>query len=287
MLNITMNEDYSSIRETRKLGISASSEPTPAKNSAEPVFSPTVARSDAGSQSKESDTRVPHAGHNRNTSESFRESERIAELIGAILGDGNIYDKRPKYVELCGHPSNDSKYFERVLLPIVNSEINRRPKLFIRDGGLRFRINCKCFVEWLKEKGVPAGEAKAMATIPDFIVRNQKLLTCCIRGVFDTDGSIYFDMRAAYARPYPRIDLHMTNYELLKQMTKLLDDFGIVHCFAKSKGSIITAGENPLKQFLVKIGFSNPHHISRIKNHYPELVSLNCVTSNVSLQNIV
>jgi LAGLIDADG-like domain len=206
---------------------------------------------------------------------SFRESEAIAELVGAILGDGNIYNKRPAYVELCGNPSTDLNYFKDVLLPIVRREIKREPKLLIRGGGLRFRINSKRFVEWLEKKGVPSGEAKANSTIPNFIVKNRRLLTCCIRGIFDTDGSVYFDMRPAYSRPYPRIDLHMTNHELLKQMDKLMDEYEIVHCFAKSKGSVITSGEDSLRQFLQKVGFSNLHHIIRIKSHYPELIWFN------------
>jgi hypothetical protein len=70
----------------------------------------------------------------------------------------------------------------------------------------------------------------------------------------------------------------MTNHELLNQVNLLLDRFGIDHCFARSKGSIITSGEAPLKKFLQEIGFSNMRHIKRISRYYPNLVNLNRVT---------
>ena len=206
---------------------------------------------------------------------SLCKSERVSELIGAILGDGNIYDRRPTYVELCGNPVNDSDYFKSVLLPIVKAELHLSPKLFIRSRGLRFRINNKSFVDWLKRMGIPSGELKAKARIPSFIAENRRLLVSCIRGIYDTDGSVYFDARATYRKPYPRIDLHMRNRELLNQLTVLLTDFGIVHSFVRSKGSLETSGVDVLKQFLEKIGFSNSYHIQRIRSQYPEMVKFN------------
>jgi hypothetical protein len=215
MLDITMNEDSSLIPETRKLGISASVPSAPVPHDEPPLS----VRSETGSQPREFDARgFGFLVEDASTQGSFCESERISELVGAILGDGNIYDKRPSYVELCGNPNTDWNYFEHVLLPIVKTEIDRKPKLFVRSNGLRFRINSKSFVEWLKEKGLPAGEAKARATMPDFVVADRRLLISCIRGVFDTDGSVYFDKRTTYRRPYPRIDLHMRNSMLLEQL---------------------------------------------------------------------
>ena len=206
------------------------------------------------------------------------ESERVSELVGAILGDGNIYDKRPDYVEMCGNPRNDLAYYENVLLPIVREELGRNPKLFLRDGGLRFRINQKSFVEWLKDIGLPAGEAKGSAAIPDFIVSRGKFLVRCVRGIYDTDGSVYFDRRSAYLRPYPRTELQMTNEALLDQLDKILSQMDIKHSFVRRHASLSleTAGLESLRGFLQKIGFSNKYHVRRIGSEYPELVGLNC-----------
>ena len=212
---------------------------------------------------------------------AFQESERMSELVGAILGDGNIYDKRPSYVELCGNPVADAHYFTHVLIPIVSRETGKNPKLFVRDLGLRFRINSKSFVEWLKIKGIPAGEAKGMAKAPEFIVSNRKLMIACVRGVHDTDGSVYFDRRQAYAMPYPRIELHMKNIDLVKQISGFFDDVGIVHSYVRTKNSIETAGVDALGKFLARVGFSNAHHVNRIARYYPNLARRNCCPTSL------
>ena len=201
----------------------------------------------------------------------------MAELIGAILGDGNIYDKRPSYVEMCGNPVNDLQYYKLVLIPIVREELGRNPKLFLRYGGLRFRINQKSFVEWLKQTGLPAGEAKGSSAIPDFIFSNVRLLARCVRGIYDTDGSVYFDRRPAYIRPYPRTELQMTNKALLEQLDGVLGQMDIEHSFVRRKASLSlqTAGVKSLGRFLSRIGFSNQYHVGRIRREYPELVHLN------------
>jgi len=261
-----MDADNVSISGTQKMGTCVSPKDTAPDTGVERASC--RVRNEAGSQTE----------NEGDAMQSWPESEQVAELTGSILGDGNIYDKRPTYVELCGNPTTDLEYFKRILIPIVNHELNREPQLFVRDGGLRFRINSRAFVAWLKEIGIPSGEAKASAIIPDFILKNRALLVCCIRGVFDTDGSVYFDLRPAYKRPYPRIDLHMTNARLLEQMDRLLNDFGIKHSFVRKKGSLITAGVDSLTKFLMVIGFSNPRHIRRIEARYPRLSRYNRVS---------
>ena len=212
---------------------------------------------------------------------NFRISEPMVELIGATLGDGNIYDKRPNYVEYTGNPITDEYYFNHVLLPIVNKQTGKYPKLFVRDRGLRFRIYSKPFVDWLKKMGIPAGEAKGVAKAPEFITSNRKLMTRCVRGVYDTDGSVYFDMRPAYVAPYPRVELHMKNVRLVSQVSGFLKDISITHSLVKTKNSIETSGVEALTNFLKRVGFSNIHHIIRIGKYYPELAKENCCPTSL------
>ncbi len=201
---------------------------------------------------------------------AFRASGPMVELIGATLGDGNIYDGRPTYVEFTGNPITDEYYFNHVLLPIVNDETGKYPRLFVRDRGLRFRIYSKAFVEWLKKMGIPAGEAKGVAKAPEFITSNRRLMTRCVRGVYDTDGSVYFDMRPIYVAPYPRVELHMKNVGLVNQVSGFFEDIGITHSLVRTKNSIETSGVDALRNFLKLVGFSNIHHINRIRK-YPIL----------------
>ena len=205
----------------------------------------------------------------------------MAELIGAMLGDGNVYDKRPYYVEFTGDPVKDHYYFTHVLLPLVKGETGKNPRLFVRDRGLRFRIYKKSFVEWIKQVGIPAGEAKGTAEAPFFITSSANMMRRCVRGVHDTDGSVYFDMRSAYRTPYPRVELHMKNVGLVRQVSEFFEDVGIPHSYVKTKNSIQTSGVEALSKFLGKVGFSNIHHINRIARYLPEIARENCCPTSL------
>ena len=131
----------------------------------------------------------------------------------------------------------------------------------------------------MKEKGIPAGRGVARA--PEFIISNRGLMTRCVRGVHDTDGSVHFDLRPAYKAPYPRIELHMKNVDLVGQVSIFYNEIGISHSFVKTKNSLQTAGIDALRDFLRLVRFSNIHHIHRISRYYPELAKENCCPTSL------
>ena len=201
----------------------------------------------------------------------------FCELIGSIIGDGNIYDKIPFYVEITGHPKNDLDYFENFLLPAIKNQLNYDAKIKIRDGAIRIRINNKNFVNFLKYIGIPSGKGKfERVKIPQEVISAPKdQLKACIRGIFDTDGSVYFDKRKAYKKPYIRIELHMANKELLLQISTLLNKMNIENKLPENKTTLYINGKDNVSNYLKIIGIRNSRHSERIKTLYPELIPSN------------
>ena len=205
-------------------------------------------------------------------------TSEMCEFVGAIIGDGNIYDRRPYYVEMSGHPSEDLLYFKKRLINFVEKELNYIPKIYFHSGAVRFRVNNKKFVLWLKNLGIPTGRLKCHnVLIPEDIYVFWDKARNCIRGIFDTDGCIHFDKRPAYYKPYPRIELHILNENLLKQICNILKIHGFNVTKSKKKSSIYLNGFKEVKKFLVKIGFANPKHHQRIKRLYPKLITYNLI----------
>jgi intein/homing endonuclease len=205
----------------------------------------------------------------------------MSELIGSIIGDGNIYNGKQSYVELTGHPTEELTYFNSRLKPIISQELNYNVRLFLHSRGLKFRINSKKFVLWLKSLGIPTGKSKGRnALIPANICSSWELSKSCIRGIFDADGSVYFDKRATYSRPYPRIALYMINKNLILQISKILKEQGFNPTLSRNVRNIICLylnGFDEVKKFLIKIGFANSKHHERIKNLYPNLITYNLI----------
>lgn len=120
---------------------------------------------------------------------------KIAELVGAIIGDGNLWsDGRHYRVELTGNPNLDVEYF-RYLSEIISSELGENPRSKIRQRGLRIRVCSKELFDYFSEYlGIPVSSGKAKKVkIPKKVVEASWGIKCkCIRGIADSDGSFFF-----------------------------------------------------------------------------------------------
>jgi hypothetical protein len=194
-------------------------------------------------------------------------NKNLSELIGAIIGNGNIYDgKRTKYVEITGNSIQDRTYFNGRLDSIISSELGYTPRIYIRGNAIRLRINKRSFVRYLKVIGMPIGKGKSLIVkIPCSIAKRWDLARNCIRGIFDTDGSVYFDKRHVYATPYPRMDLHLNNLGLVYQIYDMLSSHGFNPRISTKKGSLYLNGVNEIMHYLNTIDFSNYKHLAKVK----------------------
>lgn len=147
----------------------------------------------------------------------------LCELVGSYIGDG-CASRYGFMVQFSGDTKLDKHYFLNFHIPIISLYA---PLLSYRlhnvKNSLRLTIYSKDFFSFFtKRLGFPIGPKTKTVKIPDVILKNESFTKACLRGIFDTDGSIYFDKRAIYAKPYPRIELHMVSKDLLKQVHELL-----------------------------------------------------------------
>lgn len=93
-----------------------------------------------------------------------------------------------------------------------------------------------------------------------------------MKGLFDTDGSIYFEKRKN--KTYPRIDIKTTSERLCKKITKKMNKSGIRTTYYeyirkevnwKNLFSIIVRGQEPIRKWKKNIGSNNPKHIIKLK----------------------
>lgn len=202
----------------------------------------------------------------------------FCELIGFIIGDGNIRShKTPYIVEITGHSKKDFLYYKNFLSNVIKNEIGYIAKIKIRANVIKIFVYNKNFAILLNELGIPSGKRKCKEVrIPDKIIKSSKEnLKSCIRGIFDSDGCVYFDKRKIYKSPYIRIELHMANRPLVNQISILLKMLGVKNVVSKNKISICINGKEKVKKYLKIIGFRNMRHKKRISLFYPELLLFN------------
>ena len=200
-------------------------------------------------------------------------TEGVAELVGAIIGDGYIYTNNRKYqIGLVGSPLTDKEYFEK-LKSLIFSEWSKEAKIKFREGGLRMVIDSKEIASFLiNELGIAHGEGKCeKVTIPEKMISNWVLVRNVLRGIVDTDGSVFVSKKPGIEK-YPSIEITTTSKLLAEQIKLLLEQkgFRVAKIWSyKSKMSKRTTYKVPLNgsanlnKWVEEIGFSNPYKMNR------------------------
>lgn len=103
---------------------------------------------------------------------------------------------------------------------------------------------------------------------------NSSLLRCVIRGIVDTDGSIFVAKKPGVDR-YPSIEITTSSQKLALQLRGILIGMGFnvanIWHYKSKKGKLITYkvplnGKKNIKKWLKEIGFSNSYKLNRAKD---------------------
>lgn len=193
----------------------------------------------------------------------------LAELIGIILGDGNLSNPKNHYrIGFTGDPIRDREYFDYIK-ELIRIVWNKDARIF-RDGrAIRIVINSKqVFLNLTQKHKLPVGDGKSYKVIiPEGIVNQWGLAKHTIRGFVDTDGSI-FTANKRGSPNYPSIELNTCSFGLALQLRDVLTAHGFrVNKIREDlhkknlKGpcyKVVLNGYENVAKWLFHIGFSNP-----------------------------
>lgn len=206
----------------------------------------------------------------------------LCEFVGMIIGDG--YIQKPIRVKLfysvsiTGHSKDDKEYLTKFTPALVKAFIEiRPPRVFFRkdSNALILKFNSKKLFYFLTNKiGLPVGNKTFTAKIPDLIENSgEELLFSNIRGIYDTDGTVFFDRRHTYCSPYPRICLQTVSEPLFIQLKLILEKHFSIYTKKLKTRHVFTIDVYGWKQFqkwMSLIGFSNKKHLDRINQGFKD-----------------
>ncbi len=201
---------------------------------------------------------------------------KVAELIGAIIGDGCIRYKpmiSQYYVEIVGDPNNEQEYF-KYLSKILIEELNLKAFIKVRERGLRLKVYSKELIEFLvyKLKLPPNKEKCQNIFIPKIIFNDEYLLRSCLRGIMDTDGSIFLANKG-YRKDYPTIEISTTSIKLALQLKEAISQNFRIGFRNYKPGNfhriyrISLNGDKMVQKWHQKIGFSNTRNLNKYKKY--------------------
>ncbi len=155
---------------------------------------PSIARMVATFKKKKIDNfkewreRMKKVGRIKSNYPPFDKNGDLAELIGVILGDGNIY-KHPRTEELRISSNSEDKEFIKRYEGLVDKTFKKRSKLNkVKDKKcIYIRIYQK---DISKRLDIPAGARKNLdIKIPKWIFKNREYLKRYLRGLYEAEGS--------------------------------------------------------------------------------------------------
>jgi hypothetical protein len=187
--------------------------------------------------------------------------EHVLELLGALIGDGWIgISGGRKQVCYCGN-LRQQQYANHL------QKLMRHT--FHVSGYLKFRKKFSVFYIIINSSSIfdffranfdfPVGSKTKFNT--RLLPSDFSKAVHVIRGVFDTDGSIYFDKAPCYARPYPAIDITSHNPELLVWISKTLAKKGFKVISLKYSIRLKTYGQ--VERWFNEIKPSNKVHVQK------------------------
>lgn len=203
-------------------------------------------------------------------------SEEFAEFYGAMLGDGCIYSNLSGLC-ISGHSILDKSYLEDHICNLILRLFNIKPKFYYskKQKGMYCVIYNKKLSLFFKKIGFPVGEkVNQKLVIPKLFFKNKILLKRCVRGLMDTDGSVYPQRNSKII-----IDLSIKNKYLLSSCLKA---FKFIKLDINStKDRIYLCGEEKSKEFFRLIGSSNIKNILK----YNFFIKNKSVPKTVELEN--
>ena len=214
---------------------------------------------------------------------------KISEFLGWHIGDGCIsINERYSEFTLTGDITEEIEFYNKIICPSFNKIFKIQLKIptvikkYNSTGVCGIFLFDKEFVKFLLNNYNLKKGKKLHVEVPDIIKTNCQI-KAFIRGLFDTDGSIYFcksnyktKRRSLYTIFHykPKIKLASISQQLIGQVFELLQGIEIPCRLQKPIQqrkneyhihSIIIDTIKGVEQFLKKIGFRNPKHNSKIE----------------------
>ena len=199
---------------------------------------------------------------------SFEHSEEFAELVGILLGDGNITayvnGRAQVYqVNVASGRKNEESYARNFVAPLLTKLSGIGHKILLKNNAVYSCINSKEFVKELERNGLlPGNKIKNKLRIPGWIFEKDRYLRACIRGLVDTDGSVH---RLSNKDPHlGRISFKNFNQFLLEDVRNALIKLG----FHPSKfiyRSIFLTRKADLVKYYKEIGSNNLYKLKRLE----------------------
>lgn len=199
-----------------------------------------------------------------------KKSSKLAEFAGIQLGDGGISNYQ---VSITLNQRDDREYSFYVA-GLMAELFKIKPSIYERpeQSTLTIAASSVNLVEFLVKLGFVTGnKVKQSVGVPSWIFDKKGWQAAFVRGIFDTDGSVYLDKHKIRGRVYKNLGIAFSGSSkpLLISVKLILNKLGFSPTDSH-KNMILMRRENEIRRYFREIGTNNPKHSKRLKKFLME-----------------
>lgn len=182
-------------------------------------------------------------------------SEEFAEILGALAGDGHI-GGIPYEVSITCSNQVDREYIF-YLKPVLDRLFGVKFKISVQNNCIKLKTYSKNLVFFLHNQyGLPLGRKKGKLKVPLNLRKNKKFLRAYMRGLFDTDGTIYIRRKGDIVVEIANIDK-----SYLREIQEILNFLGFASGI--SGKNLYIYRKELIKKFFREIKPANSKHLKK------------------------
>jgi hypothetical protein len=181
-------------------------------------------------------------------------SVELAEFIGICLGDGCVSGYQ---VSVTLNKNADKEYIPYVAHLMIRLFPSLKPSLIEKrkDNAVDVRVYSKVLVNFLESMGIVSNKK----VIPSWIFSKVEYRYACIRGLFDTEGSISFKKykNRNGVSLYKQLNFRNLDINFIRFVRDTLSSIGLKPTMTL-KNSLYISNHGDIDTLREVIGFSNP-----------------------------
>lgn len=196
-----------------------------------------------------------------------KKSKELAEFVGIVLGDGSI-SKRQITITLHSH---DDREYSQFVIKLIKKLFKLKPGISYDTNSHVVNISIsriKLVHFFVHTLGLKIGnKVKQQVDIPFWIKQRRNFCISCIRGLVDTDGSVFTHRYQVKNKEYVYKKLQFTSHSepLRMSVFQILQDLRLTVRLTK-KYDIWIDSPKELEKYLSIVGSHNSKHLKRYKN---------------------
>lgn len=195
-----------------------------------------------------------------------RFSAEVAEFVGIMMGDGGISSNQ---IVITLHKHDDKEYslfVKRLIEDLFSVPVSVYNRQY--EQAVSLVVSRKALVVFCNERlGLKIGnKIKQNLDVPQWITKNAKFKRSCLRGLVDTDGSLFWERHYTPKKiySYPRLNFTSVSPLLVRSVFDLLKECGFAPKFRREK-SVQLEHKKEIARYFQIVGTHNPKHLKRYK----------------------